>query len=107
MGKKPGRRRFTARALVRERQQATGGIHEVCDGCGQVVPFAAATYFRTPKGQTVYCRPCASQNDPYGLVQALWDNSEWAPDESTPEREREGGSLPPGVLYVDQPKRED
>ena len=87
MSKPKGNRRQTIRAYVKQRQ--AGGILEECDGCGQVVAFADAVYLSLLDRRYVYCRPCATALDPYGVVQLLWDNSEWA--DGTPTDRSEGG----------------
>lgn len=76
MSKPKGKRRQTIRAYVKGRQ--AGGIHEVCDHCGQVVGFADAVYLSLPDRRHVYCRRCATALDPYGMVSLLWAQSEWA-----------------------------
>jgi hypothetical protein len=93
MGKQPGKRRKSLRALLKQRQaraERTGG--EVCAGCGQAVAFDGATFYRAGGAEVVYCLDCAFFSDTAGYVALLWE----AQAKRAPERGREGASLMSG-----------
>lgn len=86
MGEGLGQRRQTVRAKLQARDQVAG---EVCAGCGQVVPFDAATFVEVAGEASAYCPACARASDDWGILSLLWGEA-WPP-----ERGREGGSAPP------------